>query len=109
MDEHDLGACRDQVERGTLTRREATRQLLGLGLSLPMAYALLAGAGVSSAQAQGAAAYSYAPTRRGGGGALRMLFWQAPTTLNPHFATGAKDGEAARIFYEGLASWDNDG
>ena len=49
MDEHDLGACRDQVERGTLTRREATRQLLGLGLSLPMAYALLAGAGVSSA------------------------------------------------------------
>ena len=47
--------------------------------------------------------------RRGGGGALRMLFWQAPTTLNPHFATGAKDGEAARIFYESLAIWDNDG
>ena len=38
-----------------------------------------------------------------------MLFWQAPTTLNPHFASGAKDGEAARIFYESLATWDNDG
>ena len=47
MDEHDLCACRDQVERGKLTRREATRHLLGLGLSLPMAHALLAGAGVS--------------------------------------------------------------
>ena len=38
-----------------LTRRDATRHLLGLGLSLPMAYALRAGAGVSSALAQVAA------------------------------------------------------
>ncbi len=109
MDEDDLRAFRDQVERGTLTRREATRRLLGLGLGLPMACALLAGAGLSSAQVQVAAPYTYAPTRRGGGGALRMLFWQAPTTLNPHFATGAKDGEASRVFYEGLATWDNEG
>lgn len=111
MDGQDLRAFREHVERGTLTRREATHRLLGLGLSLPMAYALLAGAGVSSAQAQGqgTAPFTYAPTRRGGGGALRLLFWDAPTTLNPHFAVGAKDSEAARVFYESLATYDNDG
>jgi peptide/nickel transport system substrate-binding protein len=109
MDEHTIRSLRRQLKHGLLSRREATRRLLGLGLTLPMAHALLAGAGVSSAQAQSTSPHRYAPTRRGGGGALRMLFWQAPTTLNPHFATGAKDGEAARVFYEGLATWDNEG
>ena len=51
----------------------------------------------------------YKPTKRGGGGALKMLWWQAPTLLNPHFATGNKDQEASRLFYEPLAGWDNDG
>ena len=38
-----------------------------------------------------------------------MLFWQAPTLLNPHFAIGTKDQEGSRIFYEPLAAWDPDG
>jgi peptide/nickel transport system substrate-binding protein len=38
-----------------------------------------------------------------------MLFWQGPTLLNPHFATGTKDGEAANLFYETLAVFDRDG
>jgi hypothetical protein len=29
-----------------------------------------------------------------------MLFWQAPTLLNPHFAVGGKDQHGSRIFYE---------
>src|SRR5262249_30567231 len=37
------------------------------------------------------------------------LWWQAPTLLNPHFATGTKDQDASRIFYEPLASWGPDG
>jgi len=44
-----------------------------------------------------------------GGGALKVLFWQAPTLLNPHFAVGGKDQEGSRIFYEPLAAWDPDG
>ena len=40
---------------------------------------------------------------------LRLLLWQAPTTLNPHFADGIKDQEASRITYEPLASFDRDG
>jgi peptide/nickel transport system substrate-binding protein len=43
------------------------------------------------------------------GAALRVLFWQAPTFLNPHFAVEAKDSEGCRIFYEPLAAWNPDG
>ena len=46
---------------------------------------------------------------RGGGGNLRMLYWQAPTILNPHFSQGTKDDEASRICLEPLAEFDNDG
>src|SRR5689334_16100509 len=51
----------------------------------------------------------YKPIRRGGGGSLKLLWWQAPTLLNPHFAVGGKDYAASRIFYEPLAGWDADG
>lgn len=40
---------------------------------------------------------------------LKLLFWQAVTLLNPHFAIAPKDQEACRIFYEPLAGWDSDG
>ncbi len=40
---------------------------------------------------------------------LRLLYWQAPTILNPHLATGFKDFDAARIVYEPLASKDSNG
>src|SRR5262245_53412967 len=40
---------------------------------------------------------------------LRLLLWQAPTTLNPHFADGIKDQTASRIVYEPLASFDREG
>jgi peptide/nickel transport system substrate-binding protein len=52
---------------------------------------------------------AYAPTRRGGGGTLKLLFWQGPTLLNPHFATGQKDMEGSRLFYEPLAVWSDAG
>jgi len=52
---------------------------------------------------------AFTPARRGGGGELKTLWWQAPTILNPHLATGAKDADASRIFYEGLVSFDPDG
>ncbi len=40
---------------------------------------------------------------------LRLLLWQAPTTLNPHLAPGIKDQTASRITYEPLASFDRTG
>ena len=48
-------------------------------------------------------------TKRGGGGALKVLWWQGATLLNPHFAVGTKDQDGSRIFYEPLASFDPDG
>jgi len=74
------------------------------GVAGPLAARLLPPA---SAEAQTRPAFT--PTRRGGGGPLKALWWQAPTLLNPHFATGTKDQDAARIFYEPLAGFDPDG
>lgn len=47
------------------------------------------------------------PTTSGDDQVLKLLYWQAPTILNPHLATGFKDFDAARIVYEPLASYDN--
>jgi len=49
------------------------------------------------------------PEGRGAGGTLRILFWQAPKTLNPHLTTGSADWAAARVTYEPLASYDAGG
>jgi len=94
-----------QVHRGYLRRRDFLLRLAALGLAPPAA-ALLLG---ETAQAQIAAPFVYRPTKRGGGGALRVLLWQGPTQLNPHFATGTKDADGARVFYEPLARWDAEG
>ena len=37
---------------------------------------------------------------------LKLLYWQSPTTLNPHLSNGTKDLEAASIIYEPLAAYD---
>ncbi len=67
-------------------------------------------AAASLASMSGAAtAQPYRPTQRGGGGTLKLLFWQGPTLLNPHFATGQKDMEGCRLFYEPLIAWDQNG
>ena len=70
-----------------------------------MAGHLLLSAGIVQAQTPS----PYKPTKRGGGGALKLLWWQGATLLYPHFATGTKDQDGSRIFYGPLASWDNDG
>jgi peptide/nickel transport system substrate-binding protein len=106
MDERALRAMIRDVETGRLSRRGFIHALVGLGLTAPMAAQMLASAGVAQAQAPSPA---FTPTRRGGGGPLKVLWWQAPTLLNPHFATGTKDQDASRIFYEPLATFDPEG
>ncbi len=46
---------------------------------------------------------------RGKGEILRLLVWQAPTILNPHFAQGDKDNFAARPVLEPLVNVLSDG
>src|SRR2546427_2607106 len=48
-------------------------------------------------------------SQRGVGGDLKILYWQPPSTLNTHQATGPKDSDAARLVLEPLASLGKDG
>src|SRR5216683_2045381 len=106
MDEHALRNMIGEVKAGRLSRRAFVTTMIGLGLTAPLASQMLAAAGVAHAQPK---APAFTPTKRGGGGLLKTLWWQAPTLLNPHFATGTKDQDASRIFYEPLAAFDPDG
>lgn len=47
--------------------------------------------------------------QRGGGGELQLLWWQAPTILNDHYAQGTKDNDASRPIQEPLLSTADDG
>src|SRR5256712_1995513 len=105
MEERELRALVNQVKAGTLSRRRFVGMMVGLGLTAPMAAQMLTSAGVAQAQTKP----TFNPTKRGGGGLVKTLWWQAPTLLNPHFANGTKDQDACRIFYEPLASYDPDG
>ena len=104
MNEQQLRDLIASLKAGKLSRRAFVQQMLTLGLTAPLATQMLDFAGVARAQAR----FEYKPTKRGGG-ALKLLWWQGPTLLNPHFALGTKDQEASRIFYEPLAGWDPDG
>ncbi len=108
MSAPDLVQLLEEVKAGRLSRRAFARVLLGAGLAAPAAAQLLAFAGVAHAQPE-ADPDAFRPTKRGGGGALKTLWWQAPTLLNPHFAIGTKDQDASRLFYEPLISWDSHG
>ncbi|WOH83118.1 peptide ABC transporter substrate-binding protein [Bradyrhizobium sp. BEA-2-5] len=105
MFDKNLRGMIDEVKDGRMDRRAFIQRMAAVGLTAPLANQILALGGV--AMAQGASTYK--PTKRGGGGALKLLWWQGPTLLNPHFATGTKDQDGSRLFYEPLASWDVDG
>ncbi|MEK7715968.1 MAG: peptide ABC transporter substrate-binding protein, partial [candidate division NC10 bacterium] len=105
MEEQELRALIGDVKAGTLSRRHFVQTMVALGLTAPMAAQMLASAGVAQAQPKP----TFTPTKRGGGGLLKTLWWQSPTLLNPHFGVGTKDQDGSRIFYEPLASFDPDG
>jgi len=105
MKERELRNLIADVKTGRLSRRAFVQRMIAVGLTAPMAGVMLSHSGVAMA----ATAIPYKPTKAGGGGLLKLLYWQAVTLLNPHFAVGTKDQEGSRIFYEPLAGWDNDG
>src|SRR5881396_2737605 len=106
MDEYQIRELIGDVKVGRLSRRSFVRTMVGFGLTAPLAAQMLASAGVAWAQSRPAA---FTPTRRGGGGRLRLLWWQAPTLLNGHLSVGLTNSDGLRIFYEPLASFDPDG
>ena len=105
MDEQALRNLIAKVKVGKVSRRVFVRRMVALGLTAPMASQMLSYCGVVAAQTK----FPYTPSKRGGGGPLKVLWWQGATLLNPHFAVGTKDQDGSRIFYEPLAGWDPDG
>ena len=105
MDEHELRGWLRQVRDGVVSRRQFTRTMIGAGLTAPLVGQMLASVGLAQTPARPA----FTPTRRGGGGHLRTLWWQGATLLNPHFAAGLTNADGSRLFYEPLAAFDPDG
>src|ERR1700744_6321803 len=84
MNERQLRNLVADVKAGRLSRRKFVQSMIALGLTAPMAGMMLSQAGVANAETP----FDYKPPKTGGGGPLRLLLWQAPTLLNPHFAVG---------------------
>jgi len=105
MNEDEIRKSIAEVKQGTLSRRSFIRTMAAAGIAAPVASQILLWNDVAMANST----LEYKPTKAGGGGPLKILLWQAPTLLNPHFAIGTKDQVASRIFFEPLAGWDKDG
>jgi peptide/nickel transport system substrate-binding protein len=106
--EQDLHHWIRCVEAVRVSRRRFMQTMVGLGLSAPSLASLLAGS-AHAAPERSASQGAFSPTKRGGGGKLRLLWWQAPTILNVHLSTGTKDNDASRVVHEPLASFNRDG
>src|SRR4030095_7798888 len=87
------------VERGRLSRRAFVHTLVGMGLTAPMAAQLLAASPALPQRPAHGQPQGFVPPRRGGGGELRVLMWDAPTLLHPHFTGALRDVTARRPFY----------
>ncbi len=120
-----LDLARD-LQSGRLDRRTFLTRATALGMTLPVALMMInntvvdvAAAGQTPAASPIAPGAPDAPIKldpgvragqtRGEGGQLRILQWQAPTTLSLHAATGKKDKMAASLVSEPLMSYAPDG
>jgi peptide/nickel transport system substrate-binding protein len=98
MAKRDVAMLVRDLRGGRLTRRQAAARLVELGFGGAAAWAVLDRA--ASVPARAAAA------GRGSQGTVRLLWWQAPTIVNPHLAIGTKDFDASRLVLEPLLTVD---
>jgi peptide/nickel transport system substrate-binding protein len=84
------------------------RSALAVSFSAVILASACATTGTPGTSPSGPGAASGAAFKRGDGGELKILYWQAPTILNPHQATGTKDSDSSRLVVEPLASWGAD-
>ena len=119
-----LSSLFEQLKTGQISRRTFMERALALGVALPVltfAVNSLDMKGVSAAPAnagkpapgrpQEALTRPMAPDdqARGAGGELKILQWQAVTTLSLHHAQGTKDQMGASLITEPLLSYLPDG
>ncbi len=112
----------DALKAGEISRRQFTLRALALGVGMPIiSFVLRAdqvaarpgrhiGWGIAAqGEAMGAPAVGMDGKKRGEGGELKLLQWQAPTMLSPHVSTGTKDYLAASVVLEPLLHYLPDG
>ncbi|MGH2562616.1 MAG: peptide ABC transporter substrate-binding protein, partial [Thermomicrobiales bacterium] len=102
----------EELKAGSVSRREFLRRATALGVGLPVAMFVLnstpAGRVLAQDAPAGRPAEGVEGMQRGAGGELKLLQWQAATTLSPHTATGTKDFLAASLTLEPLMSYLDD-
>ena len=97
------------LRAGRISRRDFLQRAAALGVATPVALGVLRLTDVAAQDATpGTGVPPAAPTSgtegqtRGAGGELKLLQWQAPTTLNMHLAGSFKDQLAACLVTEPL-------
>jgi peptide/nickel transport system substrate-binding protein len=108
-EKHRLWNAYQDLRAGRISRRGFLQRAAALGVATPIALGLLHLTDVAAQDATPeTGAPPAAPTMgtegqtRGAGGELRILQWQAPTTLNMHLAGSFKDQLAACLVTEPL-------
>ena len=64
--------------------------------------------GIALAAVLGIAGSVFA-AERGRDGEVKLIYWQAPSTMNPYLSGGGKELEASSVVIEALARYDPDG
>ncbi|MGH2530663.1 MAG: peptide ABC transporter substrate-binding protein [Thermomicrobiales bacterium] len=99
----------EELQAGAVSRREFLRRATALGVGVPVTMFILNSTRAGRASAQdaptGRPLEGVEGMERGAGGELKLLQWQAATTLSPHTATGTKDFLAASLVLEPLMSY----
>ncbi len=65
--------------------------------------------GAAAGIAVASAAFGQEEGERGRSGQLNIIYWQAPSTLNPYLSGGTKEVESASLIIEPLARYDENG
>src|SRR3954463_14568939 len=95
MEERELRNLIADVKTGHLSRRAFVQRMIAAGLSAPIAGMMLSQSGVAMA----ATALPYKPTKAGGGGVLKLMYWQGGAPPKSPFALGAQDQGRPRSFF----------
>ena len=109
----NLRSILEDLKAGRISRRQFITTLTRTGIPIGVVATLLAscsskGSDEPKETAPTDEGPSFEPKQRGGGGQLKLLWWQAPSILNGHMSNGTKDYDAASMFYEQLLYLDGD-